>query len=202
MLFAPVLLAMALAGDDVILRDGFDADACPAGRIETSDVVYPEGTVSDQDVTVFENLWGRWRFDDPPLPFPGSGAGATIVDFPMHGYIAAKTRIPAETPDYYTGLYTYGSEELPDNPHIDFSISSQCADFSHSLGDCVAFDVAAPKGRLVHWSFIAQDTYPDCVLQAGRDYFLNIRITDPTVPSPSCPRGVCAIRVWGSVALP
>ena len=186
---------------ETIFADGFDGFACPTGRLETGDVAYSGGTQSDVDLTLFENLWGRSNFDLPPESFPGSSSTVTVLDFPMSSYVAAIAFVPLYTPEYYSGAYTYTGAQTPDNPHIDFSISSQCADFSARLGDCVAYDVGPDNGRLVGWSFEAHD-YPTCVLHAGRNYFLNVRVHDPSTPSPACPGDACAIRITGDVALP
>lgn len=196
------LLAISLApAPETIFADGFDAMACPAGRIETSDVAYFDGTLSDVDVTFFEDLWGRSSVDLDPQPFPGSSTTVSILDFAMPGYIAAAALIDSSTPEEMSGIYTYADSQTPDNPHIDLSISENCNDFSTQLGECVAYDVAPDNGRLVAWS-LASNASPSCVLHAGRYYFLNVRVTDPSTPSPACPSDVCAIRISSDVATP
>jgi hypothetical protein len=191
-----ISLAPAL---ETIFADGFDAAACPAGRIETSDVAYADGTLTGVDITYFENLWGRSSVGLDPLPFPGSSTTVGILDFAMKGYVAAGALIQTNVPEEISGLYKYAGSA--DDPHIDFSISENCGDFSPRLGDCVAHDVGPGGGRLVSWSFVSQDA-PTCVLHGGRNYFLNLRVTDPSTPSPACPGGVCAIRISSDVATP
>jgi len=195
------LLAISLApAPETIFTDGFDATTCPAGRIETSDVAYADGTLTDVDVTYFENLWGRSSVGLDPEPFPGSSTTIGILEFAMSDYIAASAFIEPYVPEEISGLYKYSGSQAPDNPHIDFSISETCGDFSARLGECVAYDVE-PDGALVGWSFVSHDI-PTCVLHAGRNYFLNVRVTDPSTPSPACPGNVCAIRVSSIVVTP
>lgn len=204
MIVATLLLAttLPLDTDDSIFRDGFDADACPAGRIEVSDLEYSDGTLTDVDVTSFDNLLGRFGVNYPPEPFPSVGGTVRILDFAMSGYIAARSSISWNTPDYYSGLFSYTNADVPDNPRIDFSISPSCADFSPLLGDCVAYGVEPQNGRLNYWAFVSNDGSPVCLLEIGRDYFFNIRIADPSTPSPACPNDVCAMRITSEVALP
>jgi hypothetical protein len=197
--FVAISLAPAPAK---IFKDGFDSPfSCGAGRIETSDVAYSDGTLSDEDITFFETLWGRSSVNVDPAPFPGSSTTVGILDFAMSGYVAAAALINMSTPEEVSGVYTYADAQTPDNPHIDFSISEDCNDFSSQLGECVAFDVAPDNRRLVKWSLASHDT-PSCVLHAGRYYFLNVRVSDPASPSPACPGDVCAIRISSEVATP
>jgi len=196
------LLAISLApAPETIFTDGFDAMTCPAGRIETSDVAYFDGTLTSVDITYFENLWGRSSVGLDPAPFPGSSTTVGILDFAMPGYVAATALIQPSVPEEISGVYTYAGSQTPDNPHIDFSISENCGDFSTRLGECVAYDVGPEDGRLVSWSFVSHDI-PTCVLHGGRNYFLNARVTDPSTPSPACPGDVCAIRISSDVATP
>jgi hypothetical protein len=193
------LLAISLApAPDSIMADGFDGLACPSGRIETSDVAYPDGTLTGVDVTSYENLWGRYDIDLPPLPFPGATTTVTVLDFAMQGYIAANAFVSPYVPEDNVGLFTYSS--APDNPHIDFSISTRCGDFSASLGACVAYDVGPDDGRLVEWGFASNDPGA-CVMHDG-NYFFNVRVSDPSAPLPACPGDVCAIRISSTVAAP
>jgi len=203
MIIVALLLATAvpLDIDDSVFRDGYDADACPAGRIEVSDLAYYDGTLTDVDVTSFDALLGRHSVDYPPEPFPSASGSVRILDFAMSGYIGARIGIASTTPDYYSGQFSYTDTDVPDYPHIDLSISPGCADFSPSLGDCVAFDVG-PQNGLVNWAFVSNDGLPRCVLEAGRDYFFNLRMTDPSTPSLACPGDVCALRITSDVALP
>ncbi len=203
MIIVPLLLSVAvpLGVVDPVFYDGFDGVACPAGRIGVSDVAYFDGTLSDVDVTSFDNLLGRFSAGDPPEPFPSTGSSAEILDFTMSGFLAAGISIAPNTPDYYSGDIGYAKTTPLDNPHVDFSISPRCADFSPTLGACVALDVAPQSGRAIYWRLASTDPLA-CNLEIGRDYYFNLRVTDPSAPSSACPNGVCSLRMSSEVALP
>lgn len=201
---AALLLAgmLPLGGaNDAIFVDGFEADACPPGRIERSDIQYFDGTLADVDVTSFDNIWGRWGAVYPPEPFPAGSSAPTILQFPLAGYLAARSTIPTTTPDYYTGRFYYTDVNGSDNPRIDFSISPRCGDFSPSLGLCITYGAPAVNSPIVGWSFVGGE-FSECVLESGRDYYFNVRISDPSITYPECPDGVCVVGTASSVALP
>lgn len=187
---------------DELFRDGFNGDACPAGRLELSDVGYHDGTLSAVDVTSFDAIWGRYGIHNPPAEFPAGSTVATILDFDPATYLGARLLIGPFVPDYYSGLLSYTDSNAQDAPHIDLSISTDCADFSPSLGQCVIFD-SAPDGLSgVGWGLTAQDPSYDCELEVGHDYFVNVRLTDPAAAAAACPEGICAVTIYSGVALP
>ena len=204
MIIAALVLAgiLPLGGEmDAIFADGFDADACPPGRIERSDIeYYVGGALADVDLTSFDEVWGRLGSQYPPEPFPAGSSAPTILEFPLAGYVAARSSIAPETPDYYVGRFYYTDLAGTDNPRIDFSISTRCGDFSPSLGLCVTFGAVADS-PMVGWSFVRGD-FSECVLERGRDYYFNVRISDPSMTYPQCPGDVCAVSTATSVALP
>lgn len=204
MIVATLMLAAVLplaSTGDAIFADDFDASACPPGRVEQSDVEYFDDTLVDLDMTSFDEVWGRLGAHYSPGPFPSGGSSPRILEFPMSGYIAARTSIAPEVPDYYSGRFYYSEAGRPDNPAIDFSISPRCGDFSPSLGDCVAFGALPANGTMVGWSFVG-GPFSECVLETGRDYYFNIRISDPSTPSAECPNDSCVMRISSEVALP
>jgi hypothetical protein len=72
MVVAAFLLATALplAAEDSIFRDGFDADTCPAGRIEVSDLEYRDGTLTNVGSSI---AWVTCRKRCDLLAFPRVG---------------------------------------------------------------------------------------------------------------------------------
>lgn len=200
---AALVTHLTLLGSiDPVFRDGFDADACPAGRQQVSDVGYSNGTVEDVDVTVFDNIWGRDRFNEPPEAFPATSSTATILDFDKTAFVAARLSMSPFTPDYYSGAFGYSESNDPGSPNIDLSISTACGDFSPALGECVAFNAAPGFFSLVVWNLVENESAPSCVLDTNREYFLNVRATDPSAPAPACSGDVCALEIWSVVALP
>jgi hypothetical protein len=200
--FAALVVQFTMSGViDPVFRDGFDADACGAQRLQISDIAYSDGTLEDVDTRLFDNIWGRSSVDYPPQSFPATSTTATIVDWNRTTFLAARFHIDSFTPDYYSGLFSYADAGTPGNPHVDFSISAGCGDFSPELGACVVFDAAPENSALVQWDLVAHDL-PSCVLEAGRDYFANLRATDPSAPAPDCSGDICAVRISSDVALP
>ena len=201
---AAVLLAgiLPLGGEnDPVFFDGFESGACPPGRIERSDVEYFDGTLADVDMTSFDEIWGRLGSLYQPGPFPAGSSAPTILQFPLTGYVAARSTISITTPDYYTGRFYYTDLNGSGNPRIDFSISPRCGDFSPSLGLCVAYGAPAANSPLMGWSFVGGE-FSECVLETGRDYYFNVRMSDPSTTYPECPGDVCVVSTESSVALP
>ena len=187
-----------LGASDPVFRDGFDAAACGSGRLQRSDVTYADGTLNDVDLTLFENIWGRWSANDDPELFPATSTSPTLVDFDMTQYLAAKVTMKPFTYLELTGAFFY--EDVVSNPHIDLSISTACGDFSLALGECVSLDVAPDTRGGVNWSFIAhEDT---CLIDVDREYFINVRVTAPDTAANTCSGHICAIRVSSLVASP
>jgi hypothetical protein len=199
-LFLAVVLPLGAGGGDAIFADDFGAGACPPGRIERSDLEYFDGTVADVDMTSFDEIWGRWGSNYQPEPFPAGSSAPRIMEFPLTGYVAALASIAPETPDYYTGRFYY-TDTNPNNPRIDFSISPRCGDFSPSLELCVVYDALPTDTPMVGWSFV-EGEFSECVLERGRNYYINLRFSDPMTPSPECVNDICSVRTASSVALP
>jgi hypothetical protein len=191
-----------LGSIDPVLRDGFDADACAPERQQVSDIEYFNGTIENVDITVFDNIWGRSRINDPPMPFPATSTAATILDFDKMAFVAARLAMKPFTPDIYSGAFVYSTSNAPGSPNIDFSISTGCGDFSPSLGQCVAFNAAPKIFALVGWTLFENDSFPTCVLNIDREYFINVRASDPSAPAPACFGDVCAVEIWSEVAVP
>ncbi|HJT96926.1 MAG TPA: hypothetical protein VJ696_01310 [Rhodanobacteraceae bacterium] len=196
-----LLGALALRGTaDPIFANDFEIESCPAGRIETSDVEYSNGVVEDVDVRFFDGIWGRSGADDEPFPFPGLTIRATIADFERDGYLAAKFTVPAEFPDYYSGVFEHSAASAADDAPIDFSLSTACGYFPATRGPCTAHGVAPDGSGMIYWVSNPQAT-GYCTVAPGQTYFVNVRLTNPAA-SENCAGNVCRVSIYYGVALP
>jgi len=188
-----LLLAASISGTgDGIFRDGMDSDSCPDGRIVQSDILYGDVTLTDVDVTLFENLWGRGADSDPPTPWPGiNGSTPMILDFTKTGYLAAKFHTSLDPPGMLRGMFKYTSYPFA-GPLLDVSISEQCADFSAEQTDCAWVNIANQDQPFLYWRFSAGDPF-HCPLQPDTDYYVNMRLSDPTATTPHCSDVACAL---------
>ena len=188
-----LLLAASISGTgDGIFRDGMDSDSCPDGRIVQSDILYGDVTVTDVDVTLFENLWGRGADSDPPTPWPGiNGSNPMILDFTKTGYVAAKFHTSSGPPDMLRGMFKYTSYPFV-GPDLDVSISGQCADFPAEQTGCASFNIANQDQPFLYWRFWGDDVF-HCRLQPDTDYYVNIRLSDPTTTTPHCSDVACEL---------
>lgn len=180
-----LLLAASISGTtDVIFNSGFDGDTCPAGRITRSNVSYASGgTRSNVDLTQFENIWGHATSSDPVAPWPGyAGTSPIIQNFARDGYVAAKFHTPIIVPPTLNGFFK--SPSYPGGPNIDFAISEQCGDFYPDQSGCLAGDTPQGDNPLVYWRFTTGSFF--CILEPNRDYYINIRLTDPDAVDPNC----------------
>lgn len=193
MISAIALLAtVAMTGvPDQVFFGGMEADACPEGRILSSDVHWDVGaTLADVDLTQFENLWGRMSAADTPVAWPGvTGSTPTIEEFKRAGYIAAAFHTPSELSPTLVGLFknlSYGR-----GPALDFSIGA-CGDFSSTLGACFVPNTPAIDQSMMHWR-TEQPTLFYCVVAPDTDYYVNLRLTDPDDAAGSCVGDVCGV---------
>ena len=190
---ALILAASVSLAPDANFRDGFDGGECPAGRIVSNDISYNGITLVGVDVTQFENIWGRAHAFDPPMVWPGVDASTpTILYFARTGYIAARFHVPADVTDSTDGLFTYSS--FGSGPLLDFSISTQCADFSPQQIACGILDAPPDGAAMMHWRLVNGSNFW-CQLQADTDYYVNIRLDDPTESPPSCSEDTCPVSV-------
>jgi hypothetical protein len=89
---ALLILAMTPGINDPIMRDGFDADLCPSGRQTHANLSIGGFTMTNVDVTQWENIWGRANVWDPPVPWPGlSYSMPIILNFGETTYLAPST---------------------------------------------------------------------------------------------------------------
>lgn len=177
---ALLILAMTPGVNDAILRDGFDADACPAGRQTRANISWVGFTVTNVDVTQWENVWGHSTAFDPPVPWPGrSDSMPTILNFAKTTYMALQFPVPVDSQANLFGWLTH--TEYNYGQDLTAAISTECGDFN----PVPACYIEAVSGmNIVPWSVHTPVNF--CPMTPGQDYFLNIRITDPNRPSTTC----------------
>jgi hypothetical protein len=170
-------------------------DNCPnpASRLTTSSISYvPSGvppTRTNVDMTSWDNIWGHATASDGVVPWPGrANAAPVILNFGKTQYLAAKFHVPQGTAATTYGWithtdYNYGQD-------LTASISTACGDFNPVNPLCLSVTVSGQN--LVPWR-VPPGNF--CPLTPGQDYFLNIKMTDPTRPSSTCATNaaLCAI---------
>jgi hypothetical protein len=184
-----LILALAPGVADPIFGSGFDdLEGCPNGRQTIADIDYPGQCAQlGADVTEWSNIWG-WSCDTGgTVPFPGLHVAATIMNFRKDSYIAAHVHVPE---DFTTGFGWISHTDYDYGHDLTASFSTGCGDFAPANPAC---RIDALSGQsLVPWSVGAATL---CPLTPGADYYFNLKMTDPNVPSPSCEAGPswCAI---------
>jgi hypothetical protein len=199
---ALLVLAMTPGLDDTIFRGAFESDdACPEGRQTLADIEYDDGIAYAVDVTEWENIWGRASAFGDPVPWPGiDGSNPTILNFSKTGYLATKFHVPAEAPQNMLGWMTH--TEYDYGQDLTASISASCGDFDAAAAQACYTDTTSGQ-VLVPWR-VAQQGANFCQLMPGQDYYLNIRMTDPSRPSTTCPptATACAISLQNNFVAP
>jgi len=80
-------------------------------------------------------------------------------------------------------------------PNLTMSISPTCGDFHPAQTACLREDVPSGDQGMVYWR-LSSGTNFYCHLDAGSDYYVNIKLTDPTATGPNCaPSGTCYAHV-------
>lgn len=184
---ALMFLATMSGTTDVIFHDGYDSGTCPAGRITSSDISYPigsSGTRRGVDLTHFENIWGHADDTDSTVDWPGrAGASPIIEDFARYGYIAAAFHTPAGLGATLAGFFK--NVRYFGGPNLTFSISQQCADFYPAESGCLATNISASDAPMVYWNTVFTGTF-HCTLSPDTDYYVNIKLANPTATGPNC----------------
>ncbi len=176
---ALIVLAAVAGGGDTIFQDSFDASGtCPAGRQTAANIAYvgdDTGRVRyNVDLTEWENIWGHATALDDVVPWPGRANSAPIMlNFGTTTYIAAHFHVPAGTaPNTYGWLthteYNYGTD-------VESAITTACGVFDPTSQLCYTAGVGGQN--ISPWAVPPPGTF--CALQAGGDYYLNIRARDP-----------------------
>jgi hypothetical protein len=196
-----VLAAAAPGAYDPLFHTDFELPTtCPAGRQIYSDIGYVGDNNSGDlryhvDVREWENIWGHASPNDATIPWPGRANSAPVIaDFGKFTYIAAHFTVPAVAPPTWLGWITHTDYNYGHN--LTGAISTQCGDFSPSAQACFIQSISGQP--LVPWRTNAGSF---CRLQPNTDYYLNLEMTDPDEPSPTCAHGaeVCAIGTANAV---
>ena len=196
-----VLAAAAPGAYDPLFHGSFAQNSsCPAGRQIYSDIGYVGDNNSGDlryhvDVREWENIWGHSSPYDSTAPWPGRNNSAPVIaDFGKYTYIAAHFYVPAGAPPTWLGWITHTDYNYGHN--LTAAISTECGDFSPTAQACY---IQALSGMpIVPWRM---NTGAFCRLQPNTDYYLNLKMTDPDEPSPTCSRNaeVCAIGTANAV---
>jgi hypothetical protein len=156
---------------------GGGGDSCPAGRITTATIKYPNIPQMPQranvDVTQYDNIWGHMNASDGVTPWPGiDGTQPAILNWATNTYIAAKFHVPATQVVHY-GWQGYGT--YYSGPDIVLSYSTTCGDFAPVNPLCVSTHGAGEGFK--KWSML--QTVTGCPLLPNTDYFVNMKMSDP-----------------------
>jgi hypothetical protein len=185
--------------DNGIFRDSFDAGLCPAGRQTRANISYSGFTLTNVDVTQWDEVWGRLTSFDAPTPWPGVPSSMPIIlNFSKTYYMALHFPVPADSPINLFGWLTH--TEYNYGQDLTASISTVCGDFNPVSSAC---HVEAVSGiNLVPWR--VNDVGGFCLLSQDTDYYLNLRITDPNRPSTTCAPGApsCVIGTANNFHVP
>ncbi|MGH8171934.1 MAG: hypothetical protein ACREPX_02225 [Rhodanobacteraceae bacterium] len=169
--------------------------SCPAGRQTVGNIFYPPSQTlrNNVDLTMWDNIWGHNTTTDPQVPWPGfPGSNPVIKNFNKTGYVAAKFHVPSNAVGYQ-GFYKNISYN--GGPNLTMSISPNCGDFAPTQIACLKENVPAGDQGMVYWRQ-ANGTNFYCHIDTDTDYYLNIKLTDPTADGPNCaPSGTCYAHV-------
>jgi hypothetical protein len=111
---------------------------------------------------------------------------------PRDGYIAAAFDVPLENNVITWGKFTHG-ETLP-GPATDMAISEWCGDFNPPEPGCSFRGTTGGQGMSVYKRTAAAINVA-CVVEPGKVYYANIRITDPDVVNGSCAALACKTTI-------
>ena len=168
--------------------------SCPAGRQTVGNLFYPPSQTlrNNVDLTLWDNIWGHNTTTDPLVPWPGfPGSNPVIKDFGKTAYVAAKLHVGADLG--YQGFYKNISYN--GGPNLTMSISPTCGDFNPAQSACLRENIPSGDQGMVYWRQSAGTNFY-CHLDPNTDYYLNIKLTDPTASGPNCaPSGTCYVHV-------
>lgn len=182
------------SANDIVFQDGFESTlvntSCTDARLLRSDVTY--GPIHPTqinparpgvDTTEWDSIWGHASATDAVFPWPGrSGSAPVLRHFSRSNFVAIHFRTPAtaSAASTLTGFFTYPLDW--NDPNADMAISTKCGDFNSNPQNpgCVVLDTPAINEAPLWWKFSPGNESRFCILQPDRDYFLNIRLTDPT----------------------
>jgi hypothetical protein len=163
---------------------GGNGDNCvnPENRLTTSNIAYvpSSGTRPNVDLTSWDNIWGHSTSSDTTVTWPGRhDSQPSILAFDRNKYIAAKIVVPAGQGPSYGWIvhteYNYGFD-------LTTSISTTCGDFNPANPICKT--VAQSGMNLTAWRVGGTNF---CPLLPGTVYYFNMKATDPTQSTTTCP---------------
>ena len=179
-----------------ILSDPSNQASQPLTRLMTSNIsygIYPSAR-PNMDVTSWDNIWGHGSTTDAGLAWPGPGSASPVIrDFGRTTYLAAKFHVPAGYATTHFGQYAHAIN--PPGPPVSASISRTCGDFAPALGvGCLV--TAWPDDLSTHLQWKVQTTNTSfCSLLPDTDYYLNMKLTDPT-STEACDLGATSCIVY------
>jgi hypothetical protein len=172
---AALLASHSVHAQDIIFWSDFETDACPAGRILASPVLYYTAQgwpTAIADMTEWENIWGRGAPGAPIEPWPGQRYVSVVIQkFLRTGYIAAHFTVPNDGVTY-TGVLNHAT--YYSGADLTTAVSRGCGDFEHVEPRC--YREAGAGEAMARWRNTASSG--QCTLEPG-DYYLNIKLTDP-----------------------
>lgn len=170
--------------------------SCPAGRI-TSTVLslrYDGFGRKVMDVTSADNVFGYYEWNSPILQFPWKQGFTIFWGLPRTPgtYVAMKFKVPANTP-----MTTYGriyKGETSGGPPGDFAISPSCGDFSPQAQYCFRENILT-GGLYGSYKAPGSAVVAACTLVPGQEYYLNLRITNPSLNHFDCTNTTCKMTI-------
>lgn len=152
-------------------------DSCPAGRMTTANIRYPNvpgsSIRSNVDLTNYDNIWGHMNNTDSVTPWPGvSGTQPAILNWNRTQYVAAKFHVPTSVNTQQFGVLGYGT--YYSGPAMTLSFSTECGDFTPANALCVSTHGAGESFR----KWVINPNVNGCPLAPGQDYFVNIKMAD------------------------
>jgi hypothetical protein len=187
--------AFANSESNGIFRNGYDpVGSCPQGRATMTVVSwkYNGSGRRNIDVTLADNIWGRWDAGQTPVTPPWLNVFALFWALPRHSYVAAEFTLPDNLPLNQWGLFGHGATS--GGPPIDVTISDECGDFNPPELFCALRDIP-PGQNAPAWKLPGYPGIALCTLEPGGTYYINIRVSDPNVVHPDCSGAACKINV-------
>lgn len=179
-----------------------NSTSCPAGLQTNGDLAYQVSLTgpSNVDLTQFKNIWGRTNGTDVGVEFPGVSYYAIFKTLDRTKYISAKFRVPAGLSANATGSLSKGENFI--GPYVTTSISTTCGEFDQAdlAPYCLTTNRGAAGAILARWKLTTGSPATNaCALTPGQEYYLNIKVTDPSVPNTNCTGNLCKMNVQNSV---
>lgn len=154
----------------------------PTGRILTSRIAYvPSSGIRITGITEWAQVFGHASVSDAEVAFPGRpNSQPSIMDFRRTGYVALHF-VPGAVGRFgfvQHTEYNYGG-------NLTWAISTAPGDFTPANPKCHAATLSGqPIGR---WTTQGSVYASFCPVTVGGNYYLNIKLTDPTQGTSTCP---------------